>query len=57
MPSVANSELSDGMASLTLENIRYPVGSKITAKLITGAVAKGEVVAFDPTFKIAIMSK
>jgi len=60
MPSVANTAsdtnaLSDGMASMTLENIRYPVGSKITAKLITGAVTKGEVVAFDPNFKIAII--
>lgn len=60
MPSVANSPssdqpLTDGMAGLTLENIRYPIGSKISAKLVNGTVTKGEVAAFDPNFKIVII--
>lgn len=62
MPSVANSPssdqpLTDGMAGLTLENIRYPIGSKISAKLVNGTVTKGEVAAFDPNFKIVIISE
>lgn len=61
MPSVANSPssepLTDGMAGLTLENVRYPIGSKITARLVNGTEMKGEVVAFDPNFKIVILSK
>jgi len=59
MPSVASSPssepLSDGMAGMTLDNIRYPIGSKITAKLVTNETMKGEVVAFDPNFKIVII--
>ena len=50
MPSVANSPsseaiITDGMANMVLEKLPYPVGSKITAKLNTGAPA----VILDPT--------
>lgn len=59
MPSVANSPssepLTDGMAGLTLENVRYPIGSRITARLVNGTEMKGEVVAFDPNFKVVIL--
>ena len=63
MPSVANSPsseaiITDGMANMVLEKLPYPVGSKITAKLNTGAPAmKGEIVAFDPKLKVVIISK
>ena len=61
MPSVANSPssdpLTDGIAGMILDNVKYPVGSKITAKLTNGSVMKGEVVAYDPTFRIVIISK
>lgn len=61
MPSVANSPssepLTDGMAGLTLENVRYPIGSRITARLVNGTEMKGEVVAFDPNFKVVILSE
>jgi len=60
MPSVANSPssealISDGMANMVLKKIPYPVGSKITAKLNTGAVMKGEIVAYDAEYKVVIM--
>jgi len=61
MPSVANSPsseaiITDGMANMVLEKLPYPVGSKITAKLNTGAPAmKGEIVAFDPKLKVVII--
>ena len=46
------------MANMVLEKLPYPVGSKITAKLNTGAPAmKGENVAFDPKLKVVIISK
>ena len=46
------------MANMVLEKLPYPVGSKITAKLNTGAPAmKGEIVAFDPKLKVVIISK
>ena len=62
MPSVANSPsseaiITDGMANMVLENIRYPIGSKITAKLNNGSIMKGEIVAYDPKYKVVIMSK
>lgn len=60
MPSVANSptsdHITDGMANLTLDNIRYPVGSKVTAKLSkSGTIMKGEVVAYDSAYKVVII--
>jgi len=60
MPSVANSPsseaiITDGMANLVLKKITHPVGSKITAKLNTGAVMKGEIVAYDSEYKVVIM--
>lgn len=60
MPSVANSPsseaiITDGMANMVLENIRYPIGSKITAKLNNGSIMKGEIVAYDPKYKVVIM--
>ena len=61
MPSVTNSPsseaITDGMANMVLKKISYPIGSKITAKLNTGAVMKGEIVAYDPEYKVVIMSK
>jgi Tfp pilus assembly protein PilE len=38
-----------------LENCRYPVGSKIVAKLKSGTIVKGEVTAFDPSYKIIMI--
>jgi small nuclear ribonucleoprotein (snRNP)-like protein len=62
MPSVANSpasgpdHLTDGVSNLTLDNIRYPIGSKVTAKLSRGGtIMKGEVVAYDPAYKVVII--
>jgi len=59
MPSVTNSPsseaITDGMANMVLKKISYPIGSKITAKLNTGAVMKGEIVAYDPEYKVVIM--
>merc|ERR1711874_234809 len=37
------------------KKITHPVGSKITAKLNTGAVMKGEIVAYDSEYKVVIM--
>ena len=63
MPSVANTptsgpdHLTDGVSNLTLDNIRYPIGSKVTAKLSRGGtIMKGEVVAYDPAYKVVIIS-
>jgi len=60
MPSVANSptsdHITDGMASLALENVRYPIGSRVTTKLNKGGPAmKGEVLGYDPNFKVVIL--
>ena len=41
---------------MVLEKLPYPVGSKITAKLNTGALPmKAEIVAFDPKLKVVIL--
>ena len=60
MPSAApgsSEQITDGMAGLALENLKYPVGSKVTAKFKNGSISKGEVVAYDPIFKVVILSK
>jgi hypothetical protein len=62
MPSISNSTsptdpITVGVSSLSLENCRYPVGSKIVAKLKSGTIVKGEVTAFDPSYKIIMISK
>lgn len=64
MPSAApgsttshSEQITDGVAGLALENLKYPVGSKVTAKFKNGSISKGEVVAYDPIAKVVILSK
>ena len=43
---------------MVLEKLPYPIGSKIIAKLNTGAPAMNvKIVAFDPKLKVVIISK
>jgi len=71
MPSVANSptsgsdHIADGMAGLVLDNVRHPIGTKVTAKVKGGSnvlsstlgstVIKGEIMAYDSSYKMVIL--
>merc|ERR1719412_2989220 len=54
--STTSDHITDGMASLALDNVRYPIGSRVTTKLNKGGPAmKGEVLGYDPNFKVVIL--